>query len=239
MGHIDPKTLGIPIYPGAKPSDGVGIASSGKEGNGQMVVLTTPDSFATVAAWYKAKLPAGSGNASLIGTGHSMITFQAATQPNDAKLVTVATEGDHTSITLTAGHREAAPATGTASPAAAASAPGAADHADLRSLGLPIYARVDESSWAGNFSDDTQTTRQGNLSTHDSFDQVYQWYKGQLPAGAEGGEAAASNHTTDEGERAAMFQLGTTADPKSKMVMITRGKSDESTIIVLLNHTTK
>jgi hypothetical protein len=233
MGHIDPKTLGIPIYPGAKPSEGVGIASSGKDGNGRMVNLTTPDSFAAVSAWYKANLPAGTGNTSLNGTGHSMITFQVSTQPNDAKVVMVATEGDHTSITLTAAHNETAPST--AAPASAATG----DHADLSSLGLPVYPNVFESAWVGNMSDDTQTTRQGNMSTHDAFDKVYAWYKQKMPAGSEGGEASASNHLTDDGDHAAMFQIGTTADPKSKMVMITQNKGDEATIVVLIDHTTK
>jgi hypothetical protein len=101
-----------------------------------MVNLTTPDSFETVAAWYRAQLPAGAGNGSLIGTAHKIITFQASTQPNDAKLVTVATEGDHTSITLTAGHSAAAPV---ADASTAGNVPGAADHADLHSPGLPVY----------------------------------------------------------------------------------------------------
>jgi len=236
MGHIDPKTLGLPIYPGAKPSEGVGLASSGADGSGQMVNLTTPDSFETVVAWYRAQLPAGAGNGSLIGTEHKMITFQVVTKPNDAKLVTVATEGDHTSITLTAGHSTAAPG---AAASTAGKAPGAADHADLHTLGLPVYGSVYESSWVGNFSDDTQTTRQGNLSTHDPFAKVYSWYKSQMPAGSEGSEAAASNHVTDDGEHAALFQIGTTADPKSKMVMITQGKGDDATIIVLTDHVTK
>jgi hypothetical protein len=117
--------------------------------------------------------------------------------------------------------------------------PGPQAGSPRRRLGLPVYPNLYESAWAGDMSDDTQTTRLGNLYTHDPFDKVYGWYKQQMPAGSETSESAASNHTTDDGDRAVMFDIGTTAGPKSKRVMITQNKGDGQTIIVLSDHITK
>ncbi len=119
------------------------------------------------------------------------------------------------------------------------STPGAGTLADLTPIGLPIYPNVYESGWTGNFSDDKQAARIGQMSSHDAFDKVYGWYSERMPAGSETKEAAASNHTTDEGDRMAVFEVGTTADASMTRVLLIRDKADDHTIINLSGHTTK
>ena len=153
----------------------------------------------------------------------------------EPKFATVARLNGQTSITLSSGH----PSTAAASAASKPSTPGAEPLADLSALGLPLYPNVYESGWTGNFSDDKQASRVGQMSTHDTFDQVYRWYKERMPAASESAEAAATNHTTDEGDRMAVFVVGTAGDAKSSRVMLIRSKADAYTIINLGDHATK
>ena len=235
MGHIDPATLGIPIYPGAKPAEGGGgVATTGTEGSNQVVIMTTPDSYETVVAWYKSRLPYDGDpvNLGMVATASFRVGAKDAAEP---KFATVARLNGQTSITLSSGH----PSPAATSAASKPSTPGTAALADLSSIGLPLYPNVYESGWTGNFSDDKQAARVGQMSTHDTFDQVYRWYKERMPAGSESPEAAASNHTTDEGDRMAVFDAGTTGDAKMKRVMLMRDKADNYTIINLSGHTNK
>jgi hypothetical protein len=145
------------------------------------------------------------------------------------------------------GQTASAPAAGqtaTAATAAAATAaqgaiPAAGTLADLSSTGLPIYPTVFESAWTGEASTDKEAARIGQMSSHDSFDTVYAWYRQHMPAGTEPEAAAASNHTTDEGDRMAVFQIGETSDARMSRVMLLRGKNDGYTIINLASHVTK
>ena len=235
MGHIDPATLGIPIYPGAKPAEGGGgVATTGTEGSNQVVFMTTPDSYETVVAWYKSRLPYEGDpvNLGILATASFRVGAKDAAEP---KFATVARLNGQTSITLSSGH----PSTAAASAASKPSTPGAQPLADLSALGLPVYPNVYESGWTANLGDDKEAARVGQMSTHDTFDQVYRWYKERMPAGSESAEAAASNHTTNEGDRMALFEIGTTADAKSSRVVLSRDKADDYTIINLAGHTTK
>ena len=110
---------------------------------------------------------------------------------------------------------------------------------DLSPMGLPLYPTVFESAWTGNFGTDKEAARIGQMSSHDSFDKVYAWYHEHMPAGTEPSAAAASNHTTDEGDRMAVFQTGETSDATMSRVMVLRGKADDYTIINLATHVTK
>lgn len=235
VGHIDPAKFGIPIYPGAKQStEGGGVATTGSEGNSQVLILTTPDSYDAVVAWYKSRLPMETDGVRLGPLSTSMFRV-GAKDASDAKFATVASVNGQTSITFSA--KQPAPSTGAT--ASKPSAPGAPTLVDLSAIGLPLYPNVYESGWTGNFSDDKQAARVGQMSTHDTFDQVYSWYKERMPAGSESPEAAASNHTTDEGDRIALFDVGSTADAKMTRVMLARDKADNYTIINLSGHTTK
>jgi hypothetical protein len=110
---------------------------------------------------------------------------------------------------------------------------------DLSPMGLPLYPTVFESAWTGNFGTDKEAARIGQMSSHDSFDKVYAWYHEHMPAGTEPSAAAASNHTTDEGDRMAVFQTGETSDATMSRVMVLRGKADDYTIINLATHVTR
>ena len=57
---VDPAKLGLPLYPGASTAEGGGWAMQSKSGGGEIVTLTTTDSFDAVEAWYKSKMPANS-----------------------------------------------------------------------------------------------------------------------------------------------------------------------------------
>jgi hypothetical protein len=153
------------------------------------------------------------------------------------------TAASSTQATQAAAAEQASPAAAALSPATTAAAKpqttGAATQADLSPIGLPLYPNVFESAWTGNFSDDKEAARVGQMSSHDTFDQVYRWYKDRMPASSESAEAAASNHTTDDGDRVALFDVGTTADARMTRVMLMRDKSDDYTIINLSAHSTK
>lgn len=106
-------------------------------------------------------------------------------------------------------------------------------------MGLPLYPTVFESAWTGNFGTEKEAARIGQMSSHDSFDKVYAWYHEHMPAGTEPDAAAASNHTTDDGDRMAVFQTGETSDATMSRVMVLRGKADDYTIINLATHVSR
>ena len=103
---------------------------------------------------------------------------------------------------------------------------------DPASLGLPVYPGATQSK--DNASVSVSDTSKGGgsqfviLSTTDPFDKVYEYYKGQLPAGSE--KMKVSSGDSD----VAQFQVGT--DKDQKVVMLT-GAKDKTTIE--LTHQTK
>lgn len=142
-----------------------------------------------------------------------------------------------------ASHENAAPPAAGASPVASTSSiksPAAGSRLeDLSPMGLPLYPTVFESAWTGNFGTAKEAAHIGQMSSHDSFDKVYAWYHEHMPAGTEPSAAAASNHTTDDGDRMAVFQTGETSDATMSRVMVLRGKADDYTIINLATHVTR
>jgi hypothetical protein len=78
-GAVDPASLGLPIYPGAKASDQNSVSVSGTmqggEG-GQVVMLTTDDSFDKVYDYYKSQMPAGSEKMKVASGKTRLASFQ-------------------------------------------------------------------------------------------------------------------------------------------------------------------
>ncbi|HEV2909288.1 MAG TPA: hypothetical protein VGX02_08415 [Candidatus Eremiobacteraceae bacterium] len=56
---VDPSKLGLPVYPGATPSDAGSFSIQGKDSSAQAVTIETHDPFDKVVAFYKANMPAG------------------------------------------------------------------------------------------------------------------------------------------------------------------------------------
>jgi hypothetical protein len=226
----NPASLGMPIYPGAKSDPNGSIAASDKSGASQVVNLTSPDSFDTVYAWYKAQLPADAEKSKTGIAGVASATFQVG--PGDeknGKFVTVSTVGKgDTIITLSVGSTTVATAS---SAPDSANAQSGARHDDLSSFGEPNYPTTTESVLLPATLSDEGKAEHGQFTTADSFATVYAWYKQRVPAGTEDPQAAASNHTNSDGDLGAMFNMST--DPQYSIV-ISRSKSDTETTVVLL-----
>lgn len=97
---------------------------------------------------------------------------------------------------------------------------------DAAKMGLPVYPGADASQntgWSGTSKEGTGAV--AVLTTKDSFDKVYEWYKGQLPAGSE------KLKTTSDSGSMAMFQIGKEGDKQQKVVEIT-GSKDTTTIML-------
>lgn len=100
--NVDTSKLGVPVYPGATSSGGGSMSVSSKEGTGQMVTLTTNDSFAKVEGWYKAQLPAGSEKLNMTAGNTSTAEFQVGKDSDpDQKSVSITSDGSKTTIMLT------------------------------------------------------------------------------------------------------------------------------------------
>jgi hypothetical protein len=101
---VDVAKLGLPVYPGANPSENVGYAGSNAQGSGAMVVLTTKDGFDKVYGWYKGQMPAGSEKMKTSSDTGSMAVFQIGKESDKTqKVVTITSGTDSTSIMLTSG----------------------------------------------------------------------------------------------------------------------------------------
>lgn len=99
---VDPAKLGLPIYPGASTAEGGGWAMQSKSGGGEMVTLTTPDSFDSVEAWYKSRLPTGSESMNIkSGDTASAIFTVGKDSDQEHRSVMLNGEKGKTTITLT------------------------------------------------------------------------------------------------------------------------------------------
>lgn len=95
---------------------------------------------------------------------------------------------------------------------------------DPQSLGLPIYPGASVSEGGGMSAVSSKGSAQlVVMTTSDSFDKVYEWYKGQMPAGSE------KMHLSTGGSSIATFQVGETTEKDQKGVMIAADK-DKTTI---------
>jgi hypothetical protein len=59
QGAVDPNSLGLPVYPGATPSEAGSYSMQAKQGSAQIITLETHDPYDKVVAFYKDKMPAG------------------------------------------------------------------------------------------------------------------------------------------------------------------------------------
>ena len=133
----------------------------------------------------------------------------------DSNGTTVTTSGDNADQTVTVQSKEGSAVVGK----------GAVDAANA-AVGLPVYPGANASQTTAYTGTNTQNGGSGaaiQLSTKDTFDKVYSWYKGQLPAGSERMKTSSGN-----GEMA-VFQVGKEGDKTQKVVTI-MGTTDGTTI---------
>jgi hypothetical protein len=99
--NVDASKIGVPVYPGATSAGGGGWSVQSKEGTGQVVSLTTTDSFSKVEAWYKAQFPAGSEVMNVSSGSTSSAVFQVGkTTDKDQQSVEISSDGSKTTIVL-------------------------------------------------------------------------------------------------------------------------------------------
>lgn len=99
-GAVDLVSLAVPIYPGAAASESGGYAMSGKQGNAQVVSLTSNDDFARVYAWYKAQMPAGSEKMRITSGATRMAEFALGENTKDTRTVMIQAQQRRTSILI-------------------------------------------------------------------------------------------------------------------------------------------
>jgi hypothetical protein len=99
--NVDASKIGVPVYPGATSAGGGGWSVRSKEGTGQVVSLTSDDSFSKVETWYKAQLPAGSEVMNVTSGSTSSAVFQVGKSTDtDQKSVEISSDGSKTTIVL-------------------------------------------------------------------------------------------------------------------------------------------
>lgn len=104
VDSVDAAKLGVPLYPGAKATEGGGLNATTAEGSAQILVLTTGDSFDKVYAWYKSKMPAGSEKTRSSSGDNSFASFEVV--KNGAKEISsvqLSTDGGKTQIAIAHG----------------------------------------------------------------------------------------------------------------------------------------
>jgi hypothetical protein len=102
---VDPASLGLPVYPGASTAEGGGWSMQSKEGGGQIVTLTTTDSFDAVESWYKSKMPSGS-EAMDMKSGDSASAVFKVGRDTDSDQSTVMINGEKDKTTITLSHQK-------------------------------------------------------------------------------------------------------------------------------------
>lgn len=81
-GAVDPASLGVPVYPGAQPSEGGSIAASGPHGGGQIVTLKTSDPFDKVYDYYKSQMPKNGETTKTEAGGAATAIFKIGSDQN-------------------------------------------------------------------------------------------------------------------------------------------------------------
>jgi len=98
---VDLTKLAVPVYPGAtKGDDNTGYAVNSKEGQAQVVMLSTPDSFDKVYAWYKAQLPKDAEKMKVSNAGTDMAQFATGDKTNDQSSVMIESKDGKTQILI-------------------------------------------------------------------------------------------------------------------------------------------
>lgn len=74
---VDPRGLGVPLYPGATQSTGVGSFSDvDASGSTAITTLDAHASFSQVDAWYQGRVPAGAQPTHLTVGGESTASYE-------------------------------------------------------------------------------------------------------------------------------------------------------------------
>ena len=104
QGAVDPNSLGLPLYPGAQPSDAGSFAVTNQQGGTQIVTMVTKDGYDKVVAFYKAKMPAGTQEV-VSGEGAAAKAQFVEVKAHDKvqRSVIVAPAGDSVNITMIVG----------------------------------------------------------------------------------------------------------------------------------------
>lgn len=99
-GAVNIAKLSVPVYPGAKTSESGGYAMTGRNGDAQVVSLTSPDAFAKVYAWYRAKMPSGSEKFKVSNPGAEMAEFVSGSDGSEQGTVMIQNKGGQTLILI-------------------------------------------------------------------------------------------------------------------------------------------
>jgi hypothetical protein len=76
-GAVDPRRLGVPLFPGATQSTGVGsFSDADASGSTAITTLDAHGSFEQVDAWYQAHVPAGAQPTHLTVGGESTASYE-------------------------------------------------------------------------------------------------------------------------------------------------------------------
>lgn len=102
-GAVDPKALGLPLYPGAIQAQTGALVTHTKEGTNHVVSLTTKDAFDKVYQWYRAQLPSGSEQSHMEAAGGSVASFVLGklNDPDQKSVVITQQSADATTVLLT------------------------------------------------------------------------------------------------------------------------------------------
>ncbi len=98
---VDPKDLGLPIYPGAIEAETGALTTHSKIETSQIVSMNTKDRFDDVYRWYKARMPSGSEQAHMDIPGGSVASFVLGKRSDpDERSVMITQASDKTTILL-------------------------------------------------------------------------------------------------------------------------------------------
>jgi hypothetical protein len=91
---VDPAKLGLPIYPGATPTEAGSFSVQGKSSSAQAVTIETHDPFDKVVAFYKANMPAGTQLFQASGGAAASAQFVTAKASDKSQKQVVITQSD-------------------------------------------------------------------------------------------------------------------------------------------------
>jgi hypothetical protein len=101
-GAVDPKTLGLPLYPGAIAAQTGAMVTHTNVGSSSVVSLTTKDSFDSVYQWYRKQMPPGSEQTHMQLADGSVASFLSGKLGDpDQKSVVITQNKGTTTIMLT------------------------------------------------------------------------------------------------------------------------------------------
>jgi hypothetical protein len=100
-------------------------------------------------------------------------------------------------------------------------------HVDLSKLGVPVYPGAQADAQGTITTKEAQgTSVVAAFKTADSFDKVYEYYKGRLPAGSERMKVISGNGSV------ASFQVGSPKTPDEVTVQVSSDKPNETDLLI-------